>query len=55
MRFQPVKCNMMQLTRKPTKKSNAEYTSEGTVLQNVDKIKYPKSKKYRGFEMEYIF
>ena len=40
MRFQPVKCNMMQLTRKRTKKINGEYTFEGTILQNVDKIKY---------------
>ena len=40
MRFQPVKCNMMKLTRKPTKKTNAGYTLEDTVLQNVDKIKY---------------
>ena len=36
MRFQPVKCNMMQLTRK----IQASYTLEGTVLENVDNIKY---------------
>ena len=30
----------MQLTRKLTKRINADYTSEGTVPQNVDKIKY---------------
>ena len=35
MRFQPVKCNMMQLT-KSIKKS----TLEGTVLENVESIKY---------------
>ena len=39
MRFQPVKCNMMQLTYKRPKQTNAEYTLEGTILQNVDKIK----------------
>ena len=40
MRFQPLKCNIMQLTNKQTKQNNAEYTLEGAVLQNVDKIKY---------------
>ena len=40
MRFQPVKCNMMQVTRKNTNKVQASYTLEGTVLQNVDSIKY---------------
>ena len=40
IRFHPVKCSMVQLTRKWTKKIYAEYTLEGTVLQNVDKIKY---------------
>ena len=39
MRIQAVKCNMMQLARTRTK-INAEYTYEGTILQNVDKIKY---------------
>ena len=39
MRFQPVKCNMMQLTRKHLNKIQASYT-EGTVLENVDNIKY---------------
>ena len=37
MRFQPTKCNMMQLIRK---KVIATYTLEGTVLENVDRIKY---------------
>ena len=32
MRFQPVKCNMMQLTKKLTNKIQASYTLEGTVL-----------------------
>ena len=36
MRFQPVKCNMMQLTRKHSNKVQASYTVEGTVLENVD-------------------
>ena len=40
MRFQPVKCNMMQITRKRIKKINASYSLEGTVLENVEKIKY---------------
>ena len=38
--FQPVKCNIMQLTRKRSKKINAVYSLEGTVLENVDNIKY---------------
>ena len=33
MRFQPVKCNFMQLTRKRIKKINAIYSLEGTVLK----------------------
>ena len=50
MRFQPVKCNMMQLTKKKKKKKNkkkkrikkihASYTLEGTDLENVESIKY---------------
>ena len=40
MRFQPIKCNMMQLKRKRIKKINASYTSEGTDLENVESIKY---------------
>ena len=40
MRFQPVKCNIMQLTRKRIKKINAVYSLEGRVLENVDNIKY---------------
>ena len=39
MRFQPVKCNMMQLTRKQIKKIHASYTLEGTNLENVESIK----------------
>ena len=41
MRFQPVKCNMMQLTNKRTSKIQASYKLEGTVLENVVSIKYP--------------
>ena len=41
MRFQPVKCNMMQLTNKRSNKIQANYTLEGTVLENVESIKYP--------------
>ena len=40
MRFQPVKCNMMQITRKWIKKIHASYTLEGMVLENVENIKY---------------
>ena len=40
MRFQPVKCNMMQLTRKHLNIIQASYTLEGAVLENVDDIKY---------------
>ena len=40
MRFQPVKCNIMQITRKRIKKINASYNLEGTVLENVENIKY---------------
>ena len=40
MRFQPVKYNMMQLTNKNLNKIQASYTLEGTVLENVDNIKY---------------
>ena len=40
MRFQPVEFNMMQLTRKHSNKIQASYTLEGTVLENVDNIKY---------------
>ena len=40
MRFQPVKCNIMQITRKRIKKINAFYNIEGTVLDNVENIKY---------------
>ena len=40
MRFQPVKCNMMQLTRKLTNRIQASCTLEGTALENVDNIKY---------------
>ena len=40
MGFQPVKCNMMQLTNKRSRKIQANYTLEGTVLENVESIKY---------------
>ena len=40
MRFQPVKCNIMQITRKQIKKINASNSLERTVLENVEKIKY---------------
>ena len=40
MRFQPVKCNMMQLTRKWIKKIHASCTLERTDLENVESIKY---------------
>ena len=40
MRFQSVKCNMMQVTNKLINRIEAFYTLEGTVLENVDSIKY---------------
>ena len=40
MRFQPVKCNMMQLANKRTSKIHASYKLDGTVLENVESIKY---------------
>ena len=40
MRFQPVKCNIMQITRKRIKKINASYNLEGTVLDSIENIKY---------------
>ena len=40
MRFKPVQCNTMQITRKRIKKINVSYNLEGTVLENVENIKY---------------
>ena len=40
MRLQPVKCNMMQLTRKRIKKIHASNALEGTDLESVESIKY---------------
>ena len=40
MIFQPVECYMMQLTKTLTNKIQASYTIEGTVLENVESIKY---------------
>ena len=40
MRFQPNKCNMVQLTNKRSSKIQANYTLEGTVLESVESIKY---------------
>ena len=40
MRFQPVKCSMMQITRKLIKKIHVSYTLEGVFLKNVENIKY---------------
>ena len=40
MRFQPVKCNMMQLTNKRVSKMQASYKLEGTVLENAEHTKY---------------
>ena len=40
MRFQTVKCNMMQITRKRIKKIHASYTLVETVLENLESIKY---------------
>ena len=40
MRFQPVKCKIMRITRKRIQEINASYTLDGTVVDNVEKIKY---------------
>ena len=40
MRFQPVKCNMMQLTRKWIRKIHASYTLAGADFENVESIKH---------------
>ena len=40
MRFQPGKCNMVQLTKQLTNKIQASYILDGTVLVNVENIKY---------------
>ena len=40
MRFQPVKCNMMQLTRKRIKKIHASYTLEGTNLEITSDLRW---------------
>ena len=40
MKFQPVRCNIMQILRERIKKINDSYTLQGTVLDNVEKIKY---------------
>ena len=40
MRFQPIKCNMMQLTNIRSSKIQTKYTLKGTVLENVESIKY---------------
>ena len=40
MRFQPVKCNIMQITRKRIKKINVSYNLTGTVLDNFENIEY---------------
>ena len=40
MRFQPVKCNIMQITKKRIKKNNASYTLERVILDNAEKIKH---------------
>ena len=40
MRFPPIKCNIMQITRKRIKKISASYTLEETFLDSVEKFKY---------------
>ena len=39
MKFQPVKCNIMQITRKQIERITVSCTLEGKVLDNVEKIK----------------
>ena len=40
MRFQPFKCNMMQLTTKWIKKIHVSYILAGIDLENIESIKY---------------
>ena len=40
MRFQPVKCNMMTLSRKRVTKNHTTYSLEGSILETVSSIKY---------------
>ena len=40
MRILPVKCNILQLSRKYLNKIKASYTVLGSVLKHVDNIKY---------------
>ena len=40
MRFQPAKCNMVQMTRKLTNRIQASHTLKGAVLENVENVKY---------------
>ena len=40
MRFQPFKRSIMPITRKQIQKIHASYILEGTVLENVESIKY---------------
>ena len=40
MKFQPAICNILYLTNKRSSKKQANCTLEGTVLENVESIKY---------------
>ena len=40
MRFQPGKCNMLQLTRKHLNEIQASYTLKCAALENVDNINH---------------
>ena len=40
MRIRPVKCDIMQITRKLIRKNNASFSFEGAVLDNGENIKY---------------
>jgi hypothetical protein len=40
MRFQPVKCNMMKLTRKRKHYTDYNYKLEGAKLEFLNNIKY---------------
>ena len=55
MRFQPVKCIMMQITRKRIKKIHASYTLEGMVLENVENIKYLGSLSQMIYDLSAMF
>ena len=52
MRFQPVKCNMMQMTRKHLNKIQASYTLEGAVLEKKNDCHADKNPYWHNLSVE---